>query len=304
MSKLRAGRRLDNRRLVLPSRRSGETIDDQSWRTKSGRPSSNDGTKLATPALQPPTPALADPSSKSPHLPLTPGRMGTDVAARPHQAPRPVTLTRRGAQRSMTTGTVTDQLRWQFLVAVCGAVLLLAGCAAGDDAVSQANTFQFVSPGGQVVIDYPEPERKPIADLSGEDLVTGDPVSLDDEEFAGKVVVLNVWGSWCGPCRAEAGALENVYQNNKDDGVAFLGINLRDNRQKAIDFVTDRGIEYPSLYDYPGASLVSLTTPTSVVPTTVILDREHRPATVYLRAVTEGELDNRVQAIAAEPEAA
>lgn len=200
--------------------------------------------------------------------------------------------------------SISSPTRRSVLAVLCGAVLLLAGCATGDDAVSQGNTFQFVSPGGQVVIDYPEAERKPVARLSGEDLAGDGTVSLDDARFDGKVVVLNVWGSWCGPCRAEAGALENVYQNNKDDGVEFLGINLRDNRQKALDFVTDRGVEYPSIYDYPGASLVSLTTPTSVVPTTVILDRQHRPATVYLRAVSEAELNKKVEQIAAEPDSA
>lgn len=200
--------------------------------------------------------------------------------------------------------SISSPTRRSVLAVLCGAVLLLAGCATGDDAVSQGNTFQFVSPGGQVVIDYPEAERKPVAGLSGEDLAGDGTVSLDDARFDGKVVVLNVWGSWCGPCRAEAGALENVYQNNKDDGVEFLGINLRDNRQKALDFVTDRGVEYPSIYDYPGASLVSLTTPTSVVPTTIVLDRQHRPATVYLRAVSEVELNKKVEQIAAEPESA
>ena len=89
-------------------------------------------------------------------------------------------------------------------------VLLIAGCSTGDDAVAQGNTFQFVSPGGQTVITYAPDERKPIAALTGEDLVTGQPLSLSDGRFADKVVVVNVWGSWCGPCRGEADDLETV----------------------------------------------------------------------------------------------
>lgn len=180
-------------------------------------------------------------------------------------------------------------------------VLLIAGCSTGDDAVAQGNTFQFVSPGGQTVITYAPDERKPIAALTGEDLVTGQPLSLSDGRFADKVVVVNVWGSWCGPCRGEADDLERVYERNRADGVEFLGINLRDDRESARDFVIDRNVGFPSIYDFPGMSLAALTTPTSVVPTTIVLDREHRPAAVFLKAISDNELDEVVKRVAAEP---
>ncbi|MFE0747812.1 TlpA family protein disulfide reductase [Gordonia sp. NPDC058843] len=180
-------------------------------------------------------------------------------------------------------------------------VMLVAGCSTGDDAVAQGNTFQFVSPGGQTVITYAPDERKPIADVTGEDLVTEQPLSLSDDRFADKVVVVNVWGSWCGPCRGEADDLERVYERNRADGVEFLGINLRDDRESAKDFVIDRKVGFPSIYDFPGMSLAALTTPTSVVPTTIVLDREHRPAAVFLKAVPDNELDEVVKRVAAEP---
>ncbi|ANY22371.1 MULTISPECIES: TlpA family protein disulfide reductase [Gordonia] len=180
-------------------------------------------------------------------------------------------------------------------------VMLIAGCSTGDDAVAQGNTFQFVSPGGQTVITYVPDERKPIADVTGEDLVSGQPLSLSDDRFAGKVVVVNVWGSWCGPCRGEADDLERVYERNRADGVEFLGINLRDDRESAKDFVIDRNVGFPSIYDFPGMSLAALTTPTSVVPTTIVLDREHRPAAVFLKAISDNELDEVVKRVAAEP---
>lgn len=180
-------------------------------------------------------------------------------------------------------------------------ILLVAGCSTGDDAVAQGNTFQFVSPGGQTVITYAPDERKPIAELAGEDLVTEQPLSLSDPRFADKVVVVNVWGSWCGPCRGEADDLERVYERNRADGVEFLGINLRDDRESAKDFVIDRKVGFPSIYDFPGMSLAALTTPTSVVPTTIVLDRQHRPAAVFLKAVSDNELDEVVKRVAAEP---
>lgn len=177
--------------------------------------------------------------------------------------------------------------------------VLLSACGTGKDAVAQGDTFQFVSPGGQTVITYPEADRKPIADLTGPDLVTDKPIDLN-RDFAGQVVVLNVWGSWCGPCRAEADDLETVYERNRDKGVAFLGINLRDDRESARDFVADRKVGFGSIYDFDGATLAALTTPTSVVPTTIVLDRQHRPAAVFLKTVSADELDAVVARVAAE----
>ena len=184
---------------------------------------------------------------------------------------------------------------------VCAVVLVAAsGCGVGDDAVSQGKTFQFVSPGGKTVITYDPPAtRTPVAALTGPHLFTDQPIGLAG--MLGQVVVVNVWGSWCAPCRSEVDELETAYVQTKPLGVAFLGIDFRDDRQTARDFVRDRAVSYPSIYDYAGRTLAALTTPTSVVPTTVVLDRAHRPAAVFLRAITSDELGAIVRRIAAEP---
>jgi thiol-disulfide isomerase/thioredoxin len=191
-----------------------------------------------------------------------------------------------------------------LLTVLAALVGVISGCGTGDDAVAQGDTFQFVSPGGQTVITYPVADRKKVADLSGPDLVTDAPLSLSDDRFRDKVVVVNVWGSWCGPCRGEADDLEQVYEQTKDLGVEFVGINLRDDRDSAKDFVADRNVGFPSIYDFDGMTLSALTTPTAVVPTTVILDRRHQPAAVFLKAVTAEELDAAVRRVAAESPAA
>lgn len=132
------------------------------------------------------------------------------------------------------------------------AVVTLAACGTGNDAVAQGGNFEFVSPGGQTTIAYDPPEtRGTIRRLVGEDLLEeGKHITLSG--YADKVVVLNIWGSWCPPCRAEAPELQSVYDQTKDSGVQFLGIDVRDDDRSAPqDFVRDHGITYPSIYDRP-----------------------------------------------------
>ncbi|WKG04487.1 TlpA disulfide reductase family protein [Mycolicibacterium sp. HK-90] len=189
-------------------------------------------------------------------------------------------------------------------VAVLAGLVLLTGCSTGDDAVAQGGTFEFVAPGGKTDIFYDPPEdRGRPGPLTGPSLT--DPaktLSLDD--FAGKVVVINVWGQWCGPCRAEIGQLEKVYTETRDQGVAFLGINVRDNnREAAVDFVTDRKVTFPSIYDPPMRTMIAFggKYPTTVIPSTVVLDRQHRVAAVFLRELLAEDLEPLLARLAAEP---
>ena len=187
--------------------------------------------------------------------------------------------------------------------AVLAGLVLLTGCSTGDDAVAQGGTFEFVAPGGKTDIFYDPPEKRGTpGELSGPDLL--DPaktISLDD--FAGKVVVINVWGQWCGPCRAEIGELEKVYTETRDQGVAFLGIDVRDNnREAAVDFVTDRNVTFPSIYDPAMRTMIAFggKYPTTVIPSTVVLDRQHRVAAVFLRELLAEDLQPVVERLAAE----
>jgi thiol-disulfide isomerase/thioredoxin len=187
------------------------------------------------------------------------------------------------------------------LATLLAAVLALAGCSTGTDAVATGGEFEFVSPGGQTKIFYDPPEsRGRVAGLSGESLLEpGRTLSLDG--FEGKVVVLNLWGSWCGPCRAEADDLQRVAEATAGDGVELLGIDVRDNREAAADFVRDRGLGWQSIYDPPGRSLLALHGyPRNVVPSTIVLDRQHRVAAVFLQALLTDDLLPVVRRIATE----
>lgn len=172
--------------------------------------------------------------------------------------------------------------------------LTLTACSSGDgarNAVAVGGTFQFHSPGGQTEILYEEEKRAPLPDFSGPSLMAEDEeISLSD--FAGEIVVLNAWGQWCAPCRAEVDDLQLVQETLEPLGGTVLGINVRDyNQTIAQDFVTDNGVTYPSIYDPPFRSAAALGgVPTSVIPTTIVLDRSHRPAAVFLREVTADDI--------------
>jgi thiol-disulfide isomerase/thioredoxin len=186
---------------------------------------------------------------------------------------------------------------------VLAVVGLLVGCSTGDDAVAQGGTFEFVSPGGKTDIFYNPPDRRGKPGLiSGPDLMNpARTVTVDD--FVGEAVVINVWGQWCGPCRAEVSALQKVYDETRSSGVAMLGIDVRDNnREAARDFVKDRKVTYPSIYDPAMRTLLAFggKFPTSVIPSTLVLDRQHRVAAVFLRELLAEDLQPVVQRIAAE----
>lgn len=178
------------------------------------------------------------------------------------------------------------------VLAVAAIALPLAGCSQDADnaqnAVATGGNFEFITPGGEKVINYEESERKPLRTFSGEDVRDTDKtISLEDYE--GEIVVLNSWGQWCAPCRAEADDLQEIHSELQKRKIGtVLGINVRDyNPQVSNDFLEDNGLKYPSIYDPPFKTAAALGgVPTSVVPTTIVLDKQHRPATVFLRSIT------------------
>lgn len=178
------------------------------------------------------------------------------------------------------------------VLAAAAIALPLAGCSQDADnaqnAVATGGNFEFITPGGEKVINYEESERKPLRTFSGEDVRDRDKtISLED--YDGEIVVLNSWGQWCAPCRAEADDLQEIHTElQKRNLGTVLGINVRDyNPQVSNDFLEDNGLEYPSIYDPPFKTAAALGgVPTSVVPTTIVLDKQHRPATVFLRSIT------------------
>ena len=131
------------------------------------------------------------------------------------------------------------------------AAVLLAGCSTGDDAVDVNNGGEFRFVAGTAAGDViPEAERAAAPGFGGRLLGGGD---FSSTELAGEIAVLNFWGSWCPPCRVETPQFQEVYAEVRDQGVTFLGLNVKEvDEQFAQAFVDSEGIEFPSLYDPAG----------------------------------------------------
>ncbi|HTY71737.1 MAG TPA: TlpA disulfide reductase family protein [Actinomycetes bacterium] len=129
----------------------------------------------------------------------------------------------------------------------------------------------------------PDQRSKPVT-LTGEDL---DGARVDLASLRGSVVVVNVWGSWCGPCVEEAPALAAAYQQLHPKGVRFVGIDERDSGAAARSFVTNHDQRWPSLADDDGSLLLAFrgTVNPSAIPTTLVIDPRGRVAARALGAV-------------------
>jgi cytochrome c biogenesis protein CcmG/thiol:disulfide interchange protein DsbE len=77
-------------------------------------------------------------------------------------------------------------------------------------------------------------------------LTTFDGQTLDTAQMRGQVIVVNFWASWCIPCEQEAAELQQAYQNYKDRGVVFVGVNYVDTEPEALDYMTRFDITYPN----------------------------------------------------------
>ncbi|MEW2383725.1 TlpA disulfide reductase family protein [Micromonospora sp. NPDC047707] len=173
---------------------------------------------------------------------------------------------------------------------------LLAAVATAALAACSPSNAEKACDNRDGIIECAPDQRSAAPKLAGELLDGG---SYDVARDRGQVVVVNFWGSWCAPCRAEADDLEATYQATKSSGVTFLGINIQDQRDKAKAFEEGR-VTYPSLFDPPSRLALALDIPPNTIPATVVLDREGRIATVIRAAVKQEGLQPIVERIAAE----
>lgn len=168
-------------------------------------------------------------------------------------------------------------------------LLLLTGCATSGTSKAEES---FIA-GSGAVTTIKEENRKTAPQLAG---MTLSGVNYQFE--GGQVAVVNVWASWCSPCRAEEPTLSALSKKYSD--VAFIGILTRDNPVNAEAFARSRKIPYPTIID--DSLLVGFGTslPANAIPTTLVIDRKGRVAARISGAVTVASLSNLIEDVKAE----
>ncbi|UKL06490.1 TlpA family protein disulfide reductase [Streptomyces sp. NBU3104] len=181
------------------------------------------------------------------------------------------------------------------------AALLLTACGEGNGGTTQSGSGANYVAGKDGIATVDKGERKDAPAIGGETL---DGATFDLADHKGKVVVVNVWGSWCAPCRAEAPNLVKVAKDTADQGVQFVGINTRDsNKGPALAFEKDYEVGYPSLYDPQGKQILRFprgSLSPQAIPSTVVIDRDGKIAARTLQAVSEKQLRAMIDPVLAE----
>jgi thiol-disulfide isomerase/thioredoxin len=170
----------------------------------------------------------------------------------------------------------------RYAVRLAAVAVLLGGTGCSEDpnsiaAQARAGDQKGYVSGDGAVETIPEADRAEPVELRGELL---DGTSWDSASARGEVVVVNVWGSWCAPCVAEAPDLQKTWAGLQADKapVEFMGIDFREDPARGAAFAKKAGITYPSLTDESGVAILALQGKAPTVPTTLVLDIEGRIA--------------------------
>lgn len=185
----------------------------------------------------------------------------------------------------------------RVLILGLAAGLVLTACSSASS--SEQSNSRYISGDGSVVV-VPEADRVIAPEITGETL-DGKPFNLAD--YKGKVVPLNIWASWCAPCRAEAPALEQLSRELGPKGVQFVGINTRDTQPAAQAFVKRFDLTYPDVWDPDGKIQLQFrgTLPPQAIPSTLIVDRQGRVAARILGKVDRTQMRELLTELLAEP---
>jgi len=175
---------------------------------------------------------------------------------------------------------------------VVALALLACGTVQGPGSLVSTSPEPAVPVGVTV---YSIDERPEVPDLHGPTL-DGGTFRLSAER--GHVVVVNVWASWCQPCRDESPVLVRVAAATRMSGVRFVGIDEQDRDESARDFASAAGTTYPHLVDADGSLLASVRlVPRSAIPSTLVLDARGRVAARVIGPVDADTFESLVRSV-------
>lgn len=182
----------------------------------------------------------------------------------------------------------------RHIAAMTALVAVLASACSGGTATTSADSRGYIT-GEGVAEQIAATDRRTLPEFSGRTLDGG---FFSSREHRGSVLVVNVWGSWCPPCRKEAPVLQRVWTENRDNGVQFIGIDVRDDDASARAFERKFKITYPSITtaDSSGPLLAFASVlPNNAVPSTLVIDPKGRVAGRVVGRTTYVTLKNLVE---------
>jgi len=170
-------------------------------------------------------------------------------------------------------------IRFLPAVIILANIFLINSCTAKVQNAAPSGTAKAFDDAGLRLLN----ERVSPRDFSLS-LPEGETKSLSS--YKGKVVFLNFWATWCGPCRIEMPSLETLYNKFSDKGLEILAVNCREDQAAVSSFLRNEGFTFPVLLDLDGR--VSLNYGIQAIPTTFLIDRD---GMIILRLVGSIEWD-------------
>ena len=189
-----------------------------------------------------------------------------------------------------------------LVIFIVGSLALsLAGCTSDPlaDQFRSGDSKNYIA-GDGTVTEFDSTQRPTFLPFTGE---TESGQMLDSKALEGQVVVMNWWYSACAPCRAEAPELQALYEEFQDQGVQFIGVNVRDTAETALAFDRKFDISFPSIIDAQSGA-VSLAfqgvVSPQAVPTTLVIDKQGKVASRILGRIDSSILKTLIETVVAE----
>ena len=186
-----------------------------------------------------------------------------------------------------------------IVIFIVGSLALsLAGCTSDPlaDQFRSGDSKNYIA-GDGTVTEFAIDQRPTFLPFTGE---TESGMQLSSDAFEGQVVVMNWWYAACAPCRAEAPDLQALSEEFADQGVQFVGVNVRDTAATALAFDRNFGITFPSIMDaQSGAVSLAFSGVVSpqAVPTTLVIDREGRVSARILGRIDKSILRELIETV-------
>jgi peroxiredoxin len=189
-----------------------------------------------------------------------------------------------------------------LVIFIIGSIALsLVGCTSDPlaDQFRSGDSKNYIA-GDGTVTEFDSVQRPTFLPFTGE---TESGQMLDSNALEGQVVVMNWWYSACAPCRAEAPDLQALYEEFQDQGVQFVGVNVRDTAETALAFDRKFDISFPSIIDAQSGA-VSLAfqgvVSPQAVPTTLVIDKQGKVASRILGRIDPSILKTLIETVVAE----